>query len=249
MFDLYLTEPFVPFTIALALLFGLLALELVLALLGGTLLGLGADADLDVDLDIDAPDIGEFDIDFGDADPHLFDFAEPELDADLDVDAPGAEAVSPGPASWLGIGKMPTLIWIAAVLLAFGVSGIVLQKLISALLGATLPASLAAIPAALAGIWFAKQFGAVFAALLPKTETTALSNRHLGRRTGVVTQGVARRGKPTEVKVTDRYGNTHYLRGEPLKDDDEIPAGTEVLVLRHRLEEGYRLVPLGPATD
>ena len=31
----------------------------------------------------------------------------------------------------------------------------------------------------------------------------------------------------------------------PVKDDDEIHAGTEVLVLRHRLEEGYRLVPLG----
>lgn len=248
MFDLYLTEPFVPFTIALALLFGLLALELVLALIGGTLLGLGADADLDVDLDIDAPDIGEFDIDFGDADPHLFDFAEPELDAEIDVEAPSAENIPPGPASWLGIGKVPTLIWIAAVLLGFGVTGVVLQNLTTLLLGTTFPAALAAIPAALAGIWFAKQFGMVFARMLPKTETTALSNRHLGRRTGVVTQGTAKRGKPTEVKVTDRYGNIHYLRGEPLKDDDEIPAGTEVLVLRHRLEQGYRLVPLGPAT-
>lgn len=245
MFDLFLTEPFVPFTIALALLFGLLALELVLALVGATLLGLGADADIDIDLDVDAPDLADLDIDFGGADPHLFDFAEPELDADLDVEAPGTDSVAPGPASWLGIGKVPTLIWIAAVLLGFGVTGVVLQNLVTALLGTTLPASLAAIPAALAGIWFAKQFGAVFAALLPKTETSAMSSRHLGRRTGVVTQGTAKRGKPTEVKVTDRHGNTHYLRAEPLKDDDEIPAGTEVLVLRHRLEEGYRLVPLG----
>lgn len=250
MFDLYLTGPYVPFTISLALLFGLLALELVLALTGGTLLGLGADADLDIDLDVDAPDLGDFDIDFGEADPHLFDFAEPELDTDIDLDADtaSAESVPVGPASWLGIGKVPTLIWIAAVLLGFGVSGVVLQGLTAMLLGVTLPAVLAAVPAALAGIWFARQFGAIFARLLPKTETTALSNRHLGRRTGVVTQGTARRGKPTEVKVKDRHGNTHYLRGEPLKDDDEITAGTEVLVLRHRHECGYRLVPLGPAS-
>ena len=247
MFDLYLTEPFVPFTIALALLFGLLALELILALVGATLLGLGADADIDLDMDVDAPDLGDLDIDFGDADPELFDFADPGVDADLDLEAPGAEAVSPGPASWLGMGKVPTLIWIASVLLGFGVTGVVLQNLTNALLGTNLPASLAAIPAALAGIWFAKQFGAAFARMLPKTETSAMSNRHLGRRTGVVTQGTAKRGKPTEVKVTDRYGNTHYLRAEPLKDDEEIHAGTEVLVLRHRLEEGYRLVPLGPA--
>jgi hypothetical protein len=242
MFDLYLTDGYVPFTISLALLFGLLALELVLALLGGTLLGLGADADVDLDLDVDAPDLADLDIDFGDADPHLFDFAEPEAD----VEAPSGATTATGPAAWLGIGKMPVLIWIAALLLAFGISGVVLQGAAGAILGTALPWPLAVFPAALAGIWFARTFGAVFARLLPKTESTATSENHLGRRMGVVTQGVARRGAPSEVKVTDRHGNTHYLRGEPLKDEDEIPAGTRVLVLRHRLEGGYRLVPLGP---
>ena len=145
MFDLYLTEPFVPFTIALALLLGLLVLELFLALLGGTLLGLGADADLDVDMDIDAPDLGE-----------------------------------------------------------------------------------------------------VFARLLPKTETTAMSERHLGRRIGVVSQGTAKRGMPAEVRVTDHHGNMHYLRAEPVRDSDEIPQGSRVLVLRHRFDQGYRITALGP---
>ncbi|MGR3514918.1 MAG: OB-fold-containig protein [Paracoccaceae bacterium] len=244
MFDLYLTGPFVPFTLALALLFGLLALEIILGLLGGTLLGLGADADADFDLDVevDLPDVGDLDIDFGDADPHLFDFAEPEVDADL----PEAEVAPAGPAAWLGIGKMPVLIWIAALLLGFGASGFALQSVFNSVFSFALPAPIAAIPAALAGIWFAKTFGAGFARALPKTETTAMSERHLGRRTGMVTQGVAKRGRPSEVKVKDRHGNTHYLRGEPLKDEDEIPAGTQVLVLRHRYEEGYRLVPLGP---
>ena len=246
MFDLYLTGPYVPFTLSLALLFGLLALELVLALLGGTLLGLGADADLDVDLDIDAPDLGDLDLDFGDADLDAFDFAEADVDVDVEIEA-GTAPVA-GPASWLGIGKMPVLIWIAAVLVAFGVSGLVLQGLFTALLGTALPAGLVALPAAILGIGFAKRFGAAFARILPKTETTAVSERFLGRRTGVVTQGTARRGAPSEVKVTDRHGNTHYLRGEPLKDDVEIPAGTEVLVLRHKLDQGYRLVPITPAT-
>lgn len=242
MFDLYLTEPFIPFTVALALLFGLLALEIVLALLGGTLLGLGAEPDLDLDLELDVPDLGDLDLDLGDVDPQLFDLAEPELDAG----GPDAPSTPFGPASWLGLGRVPTLIWLAAMLLAFGISGLVLQNLAAALVGSALPAVLASVPSAVAAIWFARRFGAAFARLLPKTETTALSARHLGRRTGVVTQGTARRGKPTEVRVIDRHGNTHYLRGEPLRDDDEIPAGTRVVVLRHRLEDGYRLVPLGP---
>ena len=244
MFDLYLTGPYVPFTLSLALLFGLLALELVLALLGGTLLGLGADADMDVDLDIDAPDLGDLDLDFGDADLDAFDFAE----ADVEVDVETGGAPSAGPASWLGIGKMPVLIWIAAVLLGFGVAGLVLQSLATGVFGTALPALLIALPAGIAGIWFARHFGAAFARLLPKTETTAVSERFLGRRTGIVTQGTARRGAPSEVKVADRHGNTHYIRGEPLKDDIEIPMGTEVLVLRHKIDQGYRLVPIAPTT-
>lgn len=237
MFDLYLTEPFVPFTLALALLFGLLTLELILAFLGGTLLGLGADADLDVDLDIDAPDLGDLDIDFGDADPAAFDFAEPEIDA--------GETVAAGPAAWLGMGKMPVLIWVAAVLVGFGVTGLGLQAVLTGIFGTPFPSLMVAIPAGIAALWFARTFGAGFARVLPKTETTAMSSHRLGRRTGVVTQGVARRGSPSEVRVQDRHGNTHYLRAEPLKDEDEIPAGTEVLVLRHKREDGYRIVPLG----
>ena len=145
MFDLYLTEPFVPFTIALALLFGLLALELILALLGGTLLGLGADADLDVDLDVDMPDLGDLDIDFGDADPELFDFAEPE------ADVPSGDAVSAGPAAWLGMGKVPVLIWVAAVLFAFGVAGLVIQA-VAVNVFAPFPAMIAAVPAGIAAL-------------------------------------------------------------------------------------------------
>ena len=97
-------------------------------------------------------------------------------------------------------------------------------------------------------VWFARSFGAVFARLLPKTETSAVSASHLGRRFGVVTQGTARQDAPAEVKVTDRHGNTHYLRAVPLKEGEEIATGTRVLVIRPRHSRGYRLVPLGPDT-
>lgn len=246
MFDLYLTDPFVPFTIALALLFGLLALEILLLLVGSTLLGMGADAEIDVD--IDAPDLGDLDIDFGNIDIADFEIADVGADADADLDADvdsgtGADAV--GPAAWLGIGKMPILIWVAAVLMAFGLSGVLLQKAAIGIFGFALPAIVVTLPAGLIALWFAARFGNFFARVLPKTETTALSERHLGRRTGTVTQGTAKRGSPAEVRVSDRHGNMHHLRGEPLKDEDVIPAGTDVLVLRHRHTQGYRLVPLG----
>ncbi len=225
-----------PFAIALGLLFGLLALELVSLLLGGSLLGMGGDTDVDIDLDLDA----DFDLD-----------PEFDLDPDLDLDGVGGDgaeidsAATPiGLASWLGFGQVPFLIWVGSFLLAFGLGGVFVQSLMMRTIGFALPAGLAGLAMAVPAVGFARRFARTFARLLPKTETSAMSKNHLGRRRGVISQGTAARGRPAEVRVLDRNGNTHYLRAEPLRDDQEFPAGTEVLVMRKGLNEGYRLVAL-----
>ncbi len=246
MFDLFLTEGFSPFVLSLGLLFGLLILELVSALLGGSILGAGEDGFDGAQPDIDAPDLGDLDLDLDGVD---IDPGDLEL-ADLgDADVSAAEAAPPGLAAWLGFGKMPALIWLASMLMAFGLSGMALQIVARTALGGPLYWLIPAIPAGLLAIWFTRGFGGLFARLLPKSETAALSERHLGRRIGVVTQGTAARGRPAEVKVTDRFGNTHYLRAEPLRDTGHIPQGTEVMVLRHRYDGGYLLVPLSDISN
>ncbi len=236
MFDFLLEGTFVPFTMALALLFGLLGLELIALVLGGSLMAGEGEVDLDM---VDTPDmeIGDFDLDI-DADVDLGDF---EL-AEVEPDAPGAEPA--GPLAWLGIGKVPFMIWLAVLLAGFGLSGIGLQLALRDVLGFDLPSWMAAIPAGAFGLWFARGFGGVFARLLPKTETEAMSERMLARRRGVVTQGTASRGRPAEVRVTDRYGNSHYLRAEPLQDKDALKQGAEVLVLRDRRRDRFVLVGL-----
>lgn len=246
MLDTFLSGPFVPFTLSLALLFGLLALEVVFLLIGGSLMGDGADADgpdldadVDFDVEIEAFDLEGFDVEAMDVEAFDIDGAE------LDI-APDAIAAPSGnsPLGWLGLGKMPMLIWLATLFMSFGVAGVALQGIAVATLGGPIPALLAAVPCAFAAIWFTGRFGALFARLLPKTESQSVSKRQLGRRKGTVTQGTATRGTPAEVRVTDRYGNTHYLRAEPMRDADTIAQGTEVLVLRHRPTGGFRLIAL-----
>lgn len=236
MFAFLLDNSVVPFTIALGLLLGLLILELISLVLGGSLLGADSDAP--------GPDL----LDSPDFDPADFDLDAATLaTADADV-ADIAEQTAPedpgGFANWMGLGKVPTLIWLASLLMAFGLSGLVLQSTLDGLFGWSLPAWLATIPATILGVLFARSFGSVFSRLLPQTETAAVSERHLGRRRGVITQGNASRGRPAEVRVTDRYGNTHHLRAEPLRDDVTLPQGSEVIVLRQKYEGGYLLVPL-----
>lgn len=241
MLDTLLSGPFVPFTMSLALLFGLLALELAFLVVGGSLLGDSADADgaaiegpdFDVDVNFDV-EIEAFDLDG-------FDVEAADFDLDpVDVAAP----TSGNPLGWLGLGTMPTLIWLATIFMSFGVAGVALQGLVTTLTGSPLNVLLAAIPCGAAALWFTGKFGALFAQILPKSESQSVSTRQLGRRKGTVTQGTATRGTPAEVRVTDRYGNTHYLRAEPMRDADTIPQGADVLVLRHRPTGGFRLIAL-----
>ncbi|MEJ6391684.1 OB-fold-containig protein [Gymnodinialimonas sp. 2305UL16-5] len=241
MLDTLMSGPYVPFAFSIALLLGLLALELALLAVGGSLIGDGPDTEIDIDLP-GGPDMDfDLEVDFDGLDVDATEF-ELELGEDVAVQTPGTAPT--GPTSWLGLGKMPMLIWLATLLAAFGISGVGLQALAVQVFGNPLPASLAIVPCGIGALWFTGRFGAVFARVLPKTETQAVSTRTLNRRRGTITQGTAKRGMPAEVRVTDRYGNIHYLRAEPMQDGAEIPQGADVLVLRHRPTGGFRLIAL-----
>lgn len=204
-----LSAPLVPFTVALALLAGLLALELALALVGGSILG--ADAP-----DVDGPDAGD-------------------IDTGVSVSAS---------ASVLGLGRAPFLIWLAALLLGFGAGGLAIQTLATTALGTPLPAWAAVPLALLPALASARGLSGLLARLVPGTESDSVSETMLGRREGLVTQGTAARGRPAEVRVTDRHGNTHYLRAEPMQDGATIEQGRRVLVLRDRRARAWRLIAL-----
>lgn len=244
MFETLSDPAFAPFTFALALLFGLAGLELAALLLGASFLGGDSDAGLDATDGLDAGDFGleaEGLGDFGDLDLA-------EIDG-FEADASGAELVtasgSPGgPISWLGLGQMPMLIWLAVLLLGFGLFGMGLQMGLKSALSLTAPPWLAALPAAGFSVWFTRRFGAVFARVLPQVETESVSERSLGRRRGLVTQGTASLGRPAEVRVIDKFGNAHYLRAEPFSKEEEITQGSEVLVIRDRRRDAYVLIPL-----
>lgn len=232
MLDFLLSPPVVPFSLALGLLGGLLVLELVALAMGASLLAKDADKfDFDADLPaLDAPDLpalpapGELaGMDLGGLDA-----------ADLDLTPPPALPEPTGLASVLGLGRVPFLIWLAALLAGFGLSGYLLQSFLDRVFGAPLPAWIAVLPAAAAGLWLARAWGRTLARLVPGTESSVRSKAMLNGKRGVVSQGTARAGLPAEVRVTDAYGNLHYLRAEPLIATETIAQGAEVLLLHVR---------------
>jgi hypothetical protein len=69
--------------------------------------------------------------------------------------------------------------------------------------------------------------------VIPRDETSAVSDASLVGRVGVIVIGAARAGKPAETRVVDEHGATHYVMVEPDEPDQVLDAGARVLLVRH----------------
>lgn len=218
MLDLFTSPASLPFAIALTIVAALFVLEILSALVGGSIFGIGTDAP---DLDIDA------DVDF-DLSAEAATNAAPPLDDIETGDAPN------GLFTWIGARDVPFLIWLVSFLTLFGLGGLILQGAVSAVFGMALPSVVAIAIVFMPALAVTRVIANWVALIMPKTETTALRARHLGGYHGTITQGTARRGKPAEVKIKDRHGNIHYIRVEPFHDDDTFEQGADVTLIRKR---------------
>jgi Protein of unknown function (DUF1449) len=137
-----------------------------------------------------------------------------------------------GTLGWLHVGKVPLLVLAVLFLLGFALGGYVLQVFARAVLGSFVPAWLASIPAVLIGLTTVRGLGALIAHIVPKDESSAISDQTLIGRAGVVTTGTARAGLAAQVRVRDAYGRAHYLMVEPDLPDEQFVEGTTVLLVK-----------------
>jgi len=156
-------------------------------------------------------------------------------DHDIGHDAGGA---MDGLLSLVGVGRVPFLIWLALVLLAFAGLGLGIQAFAENLTGRPLDAALASVFAAVAALPVAGVVSRPLGAILPGDETTAISLDELVGRRAHITDGVARRGSPARARVNDRHGMMHHVMVEPHEDTSELRSGDEVLLVR-REGEGF----------
>lgn len=133
---------------------------------------------------------------------------------------------------WLHVGRVPTLALLVLFLAGYAISGYALQAVVEAFAGRYLPAwaaGLAAVPPALAAV---RGLGGLAGRLVPRDETSAVSELSLVGRRGVVSAGIARRGLAAQARVRDDHGRTHYLMVEPEADDDVFDEGAAIVVVR-----------------
>lgn len=206
-----------PFVIALGLVAALAMLQVVALLLGGPI-GIGeadVDADIDLDLDLDA-------------------------DSDLDLDGDGIGPLA-GALDWLGVGKLPLSILLTLWAASFGLAGLTIQEIAKSLTGARLPMLLPSLMALGLSFPLLKLSGLILRPILPRDESEAVSTQTLLGSEGEIVVGVARRGRPAQARVRDKWGTAHYVSVEPDSDVDEFPAGSKVLLLK-RHDHIFRVI-------
>jgi Protein of unknown function (DUF1449) len=147
----------------------------------------------------------------------------PDIDADSGLDRV---------LGWLHLGKVPALVLLLLFLCGYTVFGYSLQVVANGLLGGYLPAWLAGLLAVPAGMATVRGLGSLIAHIIPRDETSAVSEQSLVGRVGVIVGGGARRGLAAQARVKDSHGRSHYLMVEPDIDDEVFNEGTQVLIVR-----------------
>lgn len=132
----------------------------------------------------------------------------------------------------LGLGRVPLLIWLAALLFVFAAVGVIGQSLLASLLGAPLSAGWAALAAGGAALPLNSLAMRPLAAIMPKDETTAIDLDDLVRRDAEIQIGTARAGSPARAKVIDVHGQAHFVMVEPHDQTLALNAGDTVLLVR-----------------
>lgn len=163
-------------------------------------------------------------------------------DIDLEIgSADVSEGVLSKLFSWLNYGKVPVLIIFICFLTAFGVVGYSIQYIIYALISSLLPKIIVVPVALIITLPFVRLFTSLLEKIMPKDETSALSNESFIGKVATITLGKAKLGSPAEGKVKDKYGQTHYFMIEPESESIEFIQGEDVLLSKQNINGFYAI--------
>jgi hypothetical protein len=204
MIDFLASPSNLPFTLALCVMAGIALLEVVSLVLGFAL-------------------------------SHLVDSAIPGFDHDvdtgLDLNHDGEISAGEHFLGWLHVGQVPVLILFVLLLLGFGLSGVTTQWIALNTLGNPIPVSVASIIALVVAGLFVHYVGGLARKSILRDESSAVSAESLVGHSAMITLGATKRGNPTQAKLKDKHGQTHYVLVEPMHADVEFQPGQSVMLV------------------
>ena len=157
------------------------------------------------------------------------------LDSSADVDA-GADAIdgSTGLLAWLGLKKIPSIIWLVCFLTVFSIVGYAISLLLTSAFGVQLSKNISAVAVLFIAVIATSKLSNIIAKYLPKEETSAVSKDSFSGLLAIITVGTAKKGQPAEAVVKDEFNQKHYVLVEPMEEDIFSQGDNVVLVLKEK---------------
>ncbi len=115
--------------------------------------------------------------------------------------------------SWLNAGGVPLLVLLMVWLASFAIAGFAIQAVAHAV-AAPLPALAASLLAAALATPATRTQSRLLARIIPREETSVVSQADFVGLIGTVSLGPLDQGKPGSLRVRDRHGNIHVLRAK-----------------------------------
>ncbi|CAN2040324.1 YqiJ family protein [Candidatus Magnetomoraceae bacterium gMMP-15] len=153
----------------------------------------------------------------------------PDIDFDMDIDLDHVGGLSRFYA-WFNVGRVPVFILFIILITSFGLIGLSIQFILykSFML---MPGWVVSIPSIILAFLFVKLMGKFLGNLIPKDETSAVSENSFIGKLAVITLGRAKKNYPAQAKLKDEHGKTHYIMVEPDNDDEIFETGTKVIII------------------
>jgi hypothetical protein len=151
-----------------------------------------------------------------------------------DVDGDGDVDFADSMLGFLGIGRVPLTMLLLTFCWAFGSTGFLTQWIAYKVTGALFPSLIASAIAIVPAIFLHGMVAKGIAKITDRDDSTAIHSDAFVGKTATIVIGQTTKGKPTQAKLKDQHGQTHYLMVEPHREEDSLQAGEEVVVVARR---------------
>lgn len=210
------------FLISLGMLGGLFVIELLALLSGMEVFGF---------LDGALPDLGDIGVDA-------------DIGADIDPSAASVgSSFLQGALAMLNLGRVPAIFSLLVFLFIFPFIGLNMQLALAEAGIGRLPLLVATPIAFIAALPCLRWANAILGKILPKDETSAISEKELVGRVAIITIGTVTHNRQSEARTEDQYGHHHYVQVVSDDEADTFKQGDHVL-LAGRRGTLYTVIPV-----
>jgi len=153
------------------------------------------------------------------------------IEFDLEVDTEFSDVGITPLLGWLCLNRLPLLIWLVLLMTSFAITGYSINFILLSTPSFLLSPFIVTTLAFICAIFSTRYIGIPLARLLPKNESSAVSNNSFNGLIAKITIGTAKKGSPAEASLLDKFNQKHYVLVSPDNAEDVFTQGEEVVLV------------------